>query len=275
MLIAAYIAAGFRTAASYQSRLASGSFNFTGSFIFTGQDFLSPMDTNLNFNGSYRSAGTGPMVSTTFTGKWATRDYTGEARLAASRLYFNLSGPVMPVIRYRQSSYLVPLQAHQWYSAKTDESIYDNLCAHDQPALLQGKLELYRTIKSLKLTPSPWINFWSRLQGSSATHLSATLSGNQLAQLWDAVQQAAPPGCSDPNTLGITSADLKHVSAVVGLTSAHNGRADQLTITLTDKTLEAQAAVSLLTSDYGQASPAPVPATVTDLNALYSQTGLR
>lgn len=274
LLIAAYIAAGLHTISAYRAHLASGSFNFTGSFTFEGQDFLSPMNTNMNFSGAYSSKGATPNLSASFIGNWATHDYSGGARLAANRLYFNLSGPVMPVIRYRQGSFLLPLASGQWYSAKADESLYDNICAHDQPASLQNKLELYRAIKSLKLTPSPWINFWSILQNSSATQVSATLSGNQLAGLWDAVQKASPPGCSDPNTIGITSSDLKHVTANVDLLSAHNGSADRLTITMNDKTLGAKVTLNLLTSNYGSAMPAPPPAGATDLNALYARMGL-
>lgn len=274
LLVAAYIIAGLKTVSSYQSRLAAGSFNFTGSFTFNGQDFLSPMDSNMAFSGTYAAnASTQPSASASFIGNWAGREYSGATRLAAGRLYFNLSGPTMPVIRYRQGSFLLPLEPGQWYSAKADESLYDNLCAHTQPSSLQGKLELYRTIKSLKLMPSPWVNFWSQLSGTSATHLSATLSGDQLAGIWNAVQKASPPGCSDPNTLGITADDLKHVTANVDLISAHNGSADRLTISLADKTLGANAAINLTTSGYGQASPAPAPANATDINAIYARLG--
>ena len=271
LLLAVYVTAGIRTVSDYRARLASGSFNFAGSFTFTGQDFLSPMDSNMNFNGTYRSpTGQKPSASALFFGNWASRDYSGEGRLSGGLLYFNLSGPVMPVIRYRQGPDLLPLQAARWYSAKADESLYDNVCAHDQPASLQGKLELYRTIKSLQLIPSPWINFWSGLQNLNATHLSAALSGDQLAKIWDAAQKAAPPGCNDPNTLGITSDDLKHVTAHVDLLAAHDGTADQLTVTLNDKTLGAAASLKFLTSSYGQATPAPPPGNATDLNAMYA-----
>src|SRR6185503_15589703 len=109
----------------------------------------------------------------------------------------------------------------------------------------------------------PWINFWSGLQNLNATHLSAALSGDQLAKIWDAAQKAAPPGCNDPNTLGITSDDLKHVTTHVDLLAAHDGTADQLTVTLNDKTLGAAASLKFLTSSYGQAIPAPPPGNAT------------
>lgn len=270
LILTAYFIAGYRTVSAYKTRLASSSFNFTGSFTFEGQDFLSPMNSNMNFSGVYATTNNQPAASASFIGNWATRDYSGEARLAAGRLYFNLSGPVMPVIRYRQGSYLLPLNSGQWYSAKADESLYDNVCAHDQPASLQAKLELYRTIKSIKLTPSPWINFWSTLQGTTATHLSGTLSGDQLAKLWDATQKAAPPGCANPNTLGITSEDLKHMTARFDLIAAHNGSADRLTVNLADKSLGATVQLALLTSNYGAVSPAPAPADATNINAIYA-----
>jgi hypothetical protein len=178
----------------------------------------------------------------------------------------------MPVIRYRQGSFLLPLVDSKWYSAKADESLYNNICAHDQPSTLQGKLEFYRLIKNLKLNPSPWVNFWSSVGNSPATHLSGTLSGDQLAAIWTAYGKAAPPGCADPNTIGFTADDLKHVTTKVDLFTAR--AQDQLVISLSDKSLGAKATITLITSNYGHAKPVTIPAKSTDLNALYASLGL-
>jgi hypothetical protein len=253
--------------------LGSSSFTYTGSLIFQGQDFLSPMNTDMNFSGNY-FGGSVPALTGNFLGNWAGRNYSGKAQLQSGRLYFSLNGPDMPVIRYRQSQYLVPLQAGAWYSAKADESLYDNVCAHTHPSTLENKLALYRTIKSLKLMPSPWINFWSRIFNSRATHVSATVSGDQLGRLWDAVQKAAPPGCGDPNTLGLSSADLKLVSTRVDLYASADDL-DSLAITLTDKTLGATATINLLTSNYGHATPLSAPPPATNLNAVYAGFSLK
>ena len=271
LLVSAYALSALLAASAYSRHLSTGNFDFSGHIAFTGQDFLSPLNSDMAFNGSY--AGTQNLrASTSFTGNWASHTYSGSGQLATGRLYFNLSGPVMPVIRYRQGSFLLPLADSQWYSAKADESLYSNICAHNQPSTLQGKLEFYRLIKNLKLTPSPWVNFFSSAGSTPATHLSATLSGDQLAALWTAYGKAAPPGCADPNTIGFTADDLKHVTTNIDLYTAH--AKDQLVISLSDKTLGAKATITLVTSNYGHAMPAPVPAKSTDLNALYSSLGL-
>jgi hypothetical protein len=255
----------------YKKRMATGEFSYSGNLIFVGQDFLSPLNSDLNFGGAY--SGSNPIQgSAHFSGNWGNRTYTGDAQVASGRLYLALNGPDMPVIRYRQGAFLLPLEAGREYSAKIDESLYDNVCAHTQPATLQGKLELYRAMKNLKLSPSPLVNFWSSMEGQPATHLSASLSGQQLATLWAALQNAAPPGCGDPNTLGFTSDDLKHMSTHVDLFA---GKAqDTIKVTLKDKTLGANASFSLTTSHYGEFTPKPVPVTSTDINAIYARQGL-
>jgi hypothetical protein len=271
LLVAAYILGALAAASAYSRHLSSGNYDFSGHITFTGSDFLSPLNSDMTFNGS--NGGTKIVnASSSFTGNWAGHEYSGSSRLTDGRLYFNLSGPVMPVIRYRQGSFLLPLKDSEWYSAKADESLYNNLCAHNQSSTLEGKLAFYRLIRNLKINPSPVVNFWSSIGSSPATHLSATLSGDQLAAVWTAYGKAAPPGCADPNTIGFTADDLKHVSTHVDLYSAHNK--DQAVISLNDKTLGAKATITLITSNYGHAKPAPVPVKFTDLNALYASFGL-
>lgn len=272
LLAGAYVLAALGAVNGYKKRLATGTFAFSGRLTFMGQDFLSPLNSDMAFDGTY-AATNPPLGNVHFTGNWGNRAYTGDAQAADRRLYFALSGPDMPVIRYRQGSFLLPIQAGREYSARIDESLYDNICAHNQAASLEGELNLYRTIKGLKLSPSPWVNFWASTGRQPATHVSANLSGKQLAGLWTALQQAAPPGCGDPNTLGFTGDDLQHVATHIDL---YAGRTqDKLVMTLTDKTLGANATITFITNDYGRFSPRPAPANATDLNALYARLGLR
>src|SRR6185503_18154176 len=108
---------------------SSTAFTYVGSLHFEGQDFLMPLNSNMAFSGNFnRTPATQAQMA--FLGNWAGRNYSGSARLTASQLYFNLSGPEMPVIRYRQSQNLLPLVADKWYQASVDESLYDNVCAH-------------------------------------------------------------------------------------------------------------------------------------------------
>ncbi|HEY2003960.1 MAG TPA: hypothetical protein VGH44_02485 [Candidatus Saccharimonadia bacterium] len=272
LLIGVYALAAVTAVSTYQHRLASGSFIFTGSLIFTGQDFLSPMNTNMNFSGTYTQSDGQPAISTEFLGSWATREYSGSARVLAGKLYFALSSPDMPTVRYRQGSYLYQLEAGRWYTASLDNSIYNNVCANTQPPTVASKLELYRTIKQLKITPSPWVNLWASVGNERATHVSGSISGSQLASLWDAAQKATPAGCTD-NTIGLSSDDLKHFTTHLDLYSGQDGT-DQLKITLTDKTLGATATLTLTTSHYGQAPGIPAPTDATDLASLFAQLGL-
>jgi len=272
LLLGIYVLAAVDTLSAYRQRLATGAFDFSGTLTFTGQDFLSPMDTNLNFSGAYTQSGGQPAASTDFLGNWATHEYSGSARVLAGKLYLALSGPVMPTIRYRQGSYLYQLEAGRWYTASLDSSIYNNICANTQPSTTAAKLELYRTAKQLKLTPSPWVNFWSSAAVGHATHLSGSLSGGQVAALWDAAQKAAPAGCTN-NTIGLSSDDLKHFATHVDLYAGRGG-SDLLIITLSDKTLGATATISLTTSHYGQTTDVSAPPSATNLAAMFAQLGL-
>jgi hypothetical protein len=271
-LLLVYIASAVHTANSYVQRLGSATFSFMGQLQFEGQDFLSPMDSDMAFSGSFSRAGQFA-ASTRFLGTWAGRDYAGDARITSGRLYFNLSGASMPVIRYRQGSYLLSLESGRWYTAGLDESIYDSVCAHNEPSTLQGKLQLYRAVKNLRLTPSPWVNFFASRGGHPAVHLSGTLSGTQLASLLQALQAAAPPGCGSINTLGLSAEDLKHVATRLDLYA--NTSHDQLVVTLSDKTLGAKATLTLDTYNYNQPVSIPKPTGATDLGALYSAARVR
>jgi hypothetical protein len=262
-----YVLAARGAVRGYQKRMASGKFSFSGNLTFVGQDFLSPLNSNLNFQGEY-SGGAPVQGYAHFNGNLTNHGYVGDTQIANSRLYLALTGPDLPVIRYRQGSFLLPLASGSEYSAKLDESLYDNICAHNQPASLQGKLELYRTMRNLKLSPSPYVDFWSSSGGKPATAVSGSLSGAQLAAFWKALQNAAPPGCGDPNTLGFTSDDLKHMSTHLTLYAGKNQ--DTIKVTLNDKSLGAHAVFTLTTWDYGQFTAKPVPVRPIDLNAIYA-----
>jgi hypothetical protein len=267
LLVAVYVAAALAAVQGYSNRIASSSLAYDGQFQFNGQDFLSTLNSNLAFSGAFTGS-PNLAADSKFLGAWAGHEYSGTAQLAAGSLYFNISGPVMPVIRYRQSAYLVTLKAGQWYSETVGESLYDNICAHNQSSTIASKLDLYRTIRTLRISPSPWVNFFSMHNGIRSTHLSGSLSGDELAKLYQAATSAQPPGCNSFNTLGLSADDLKHVSTHIDLFT--NKAHDTIIVTLSDKTLGATARLALSTYKYNQPVQVTPPSNVVNLNSIFA-----
>jgi hypothetical protein len=267
ILIAAYLIGAAAAWNGYRSRISSDSLTYDGHFEFTGQDFLSPMDSNVAFSGGVTKQPSFA-ASLQFLGNWFTHDYTGEARLTSGNLYFNISAPQMPVIRYRQSGFLVPLTANTWYQASLGDSLYDNICDRKQSATVGQKLEFYRALKTLKVQPSLWVNFFASRGGHHAVHLSGSVSGAQIAALYDAARHAEPQGCDSFNTLGFSTADLKHVTAHLDLYAAPSR--DEVVVTLSDGTLGAKASMVLATYKYNQPVTVSVPEPFISLNAIYA-----
>jgi hypothetical protein len=267
VILAVYVLGAVAAVSGYQKRLSSQSLSYDGHLEFSGSDFLSTLTTDMAFSGGLSRTGD-LAASTQFLGSWAGHDYSGEARITGGLLYYNVSGPDMPVIRYRQTANLIPLKPGVWYSNKLGVSLYDNYCDRAGDASVGAKLALYRTIKTLHITPSPWVDYFAIRGPYHAVHVSGSLPGSQLAALYQAATKAEPEGCDSFNTLGISAEDLKHVSTHVDLYS--NEDHDELIITLQDKTLGAKARIVLTTYNYDRPVQVALPTGVTNLNALFS-----
>jgi len=238
LLVTTYALAALTAASSYRRHLAAGNFDFSGHIKFSGQDFLSPstatwplaavMPAIIPSRPARTSLATGATIST-----------PAPAHSPPGRLYFNLNGPVMPVIRYRQGTFLLPLAAgHGTPPRPTSRSTTTFASTTNLPPS-RANSSFIAYSKTSNCRPHLGSNFRPLSNGSPATHLTATLSGAQLADIWTAYGKAAPPGCADPNTIGFTGDDLKHVTTHVDL---YAGRVqDEVVITLSDKTLGAKA----------------------------------
>jgi hypothetical protein len=254
---------------SYIKRtLGANSFDYTGSLTFEGSDFLSALSTNMTFQGALHRTGTGVSTASSFNGIWAGHSYTGQTITDSGELYFYLNGPVMPVIRYKQSSSLFPLVS-RWYKERIDESLYDNVCEHATPATLQGKVALYKAVKSISVTPSPFVNYLSFRNSIRSTHISGWVNSAQLPKLWEALHDAAPAGC-DLNTIGLNADDTKHVSVYIDLYSNHSF--DELVVTLNNKLLGAKSVIGITTSNYNGALPLKPAPPALDLNSVFAST---
>ncbi len=270
LLYLGYVLPAKRAVKAYGQRLShSKTLSFQTTAKFTGSDFLSALNTDINSSGHLNRAN-GLTATALFAGVWMGKHYLGESDIDQGRLFAKLTGPSLPVIRYKQSSFLVPMQP-EWYSAKLDGSIFDNICENRLQSSNQDKLNLYRNFKQFKVKSSWWVNFWSHYAGHRATHLSGTVPNVQLPQLLTSLQKALPPGCG-LNTLGFSPSDSSKwdVHYDLYLQSQH----DTIKLAITDKTLGAHTAITLNTFDYNKPATIPTPPPAIDLNQIYSQVQL-
>jgi hypothetical protein len=240
---------------------------FDGNLEFYGSDFLSAYDSKMNFHGALDRAGRQPKAQANFDGTWSKHPYQGTALIADGQLYFTLKATEMPVIRYKQSTILVPIKVDQWHSVKTDGSIWDSVCENRKPATAGQQLALYRQLRATMVRPSPLVNLRAQHAGQTTTEFSGTVDPTHFVDLATALQQALPAGC-DLNTIGFTAQDTKNLR--VHYTVWTNANSDWLQLIMEDKTLGSKLTLGLHLSQYNQPVSLVNPNPVIDLNNIFA-----
>ncbi|MBW3538548.1 hypothetical protein KY386_03610 [Candidatus Parcubacteria bacterium] len=258
---ALYVAAAQKPFQDYQHKLsAAQNASFSGRLQFSGDSFLSAMNSDMEFEGSYdRSVASKPKGELGFKGTWGKQNYDGQARLDDGSLYFKLGGPLLPVIRYRQSNLLYPLSA-DWHKTKLDQSLFDNYC-QPGPSAKPAGLSLYRLSRQVKTQNSPWVNLWESLEGRRVAHYRGTVDSGSVPELIDGLNRELPAGCG----LAFTGADFKSLKISYDLWTSPDW--DRLRVQGEDDALGARFTLTLDSQGYGQAKVAAPPPAV-DLNQL-------
>jgi hypothetical protein len=246
----------------FLSRLtSSSSFRATGSLQFYGPDFLSAYDSKLGY--SLAVDKTKQSGELQFGGQWAKRQIDGSAILTSGKLAAKITGPTAPVIRYKQTGFLTPLDPH-WYVARADASLYDNVCENKQPAVGADPARLARLLAAAKPQTtmlSPW--YWT---GSSwAEYYAGRIDSGRVSDIIQELSRNLPAGC-DLNTFGLTAGDARNLTLSYQLWTEPTG--DRLVVLVEDKTLGSKLSLDSRLYDYGSGVQVSIPPTATNLNTI-------
>lgn len=264
-LAAAYTLPGYFAKKSLEHKLVGvQTAKYSGTLEFYGQDFLSAYNSKLNFNGVFDRSD-GPIAAAiNFDGVWAKQSYTGQAIVRDRNLYFRLAGNHLPVIRYKQSAALLPLES-QWYRAPINQQLFNNVCENRGPAANPQPLALYSLVKTAKVQRNYLTFPWARVNGGCVTVISGTISNRNFSDIITNLAGMLPAGC-DLNTLGFTPSDAKNLHLSYRLWTSPG--LDRLVLTLTDKALDSRLVLHLDASGYNQPQGIVPPEKAADLNAL-------
>ncbi len=262
---------GYRVWAAYQATSSRISSQTTargeGTLLFSGPDFLSAYNSNMAFKLDY-DRGSKPAVDLAFTGLWAKQSVSGEARLTGGALAVKLVDETQPVIRYKQSGFLTPLRP-EWYRAKADASLYDNVCENREPAKAATPVALYRLIRSSKPTLS-MINPFARLTDGWGVYAAGDISSTNFTEIATQLASLVPAGC-DLNTFGFAASDAGNLRLHYQVWSGSTS--DRVVLILEDKSLGSKLTLDATLTAYGAPVAVTIPATAIDLNQI--QLGFR
>ncbi len=234
---------------------------FSGQLKFSGEDFLAPFKSDLQFSGHYQRGSGGIAADTAFRGQYLNRQYDGQAVVDAGKLYFNLSGPDMPVIRFNQLTKLYQI-VPAWHVNRLDKSIYDLYCENRPGSSGPQALELYRVVRMLKLKQTSPANPFARLKGDWATQIRGKVDPANLSEIFDRLNAALPAGCGfaqNPDDLQRLKIDYEFL---IG------SKADQLKLTIRDPGLGSTLELTLSAGDFDKPVTIIPPPSAIDLNKL-------
>lgn len=263
-------AAGWRSYVAYRTFshrvLTQTTAHALGTLEFYGPDFLSAYDSKVSFDLDY-DRGSKPAGQLNFAGTWAQQTVSGSARLSDGRVAVKISDSTQPVVRYKQSSFLTELKP-VWYSAKADQSLYDNVCENREPAKSPNYLTLYRLIRTSKVGVS-LMNPFAKTSDGWAVYVGGEVNPANFSAIAAELTSLLPAGC-DLNTFGFSAEDASHLRLHYQIWSG--AVMDRIVLALEDRTLGSKLTLDAKLSDYGAPVKVTIPAN-TDLNKI--QDGFR
>jgi hypothetical protein len=259
-----YLAPARAAWASYQQRLSTApNAAFSGRLIFTGQQFLSAMNSDINFEGQYdRLNPANLQTALRYNGTWANQAYSGEAVTANSSLYFKTTGNTQPVIRFQQSNFTYPLTTG-WHKTAIGNSLYSNYC-EVREADFKAPTGVFwlQLSRSLKVKTSPLANPYARIDNRPVVHYRGSVDPDSFRKALDQLNAALPPSCG----LAISGSDLAKLKINYDFYAGKG--VDRWVVRLQDESLGAGLTLTLQTGLYGQAPGVTVPADAVDLDAM-------
>lgn len=236
-----------RAATRYRDRLFTAkSAGWSLGFSFLGEDFLQLYNSNMTLQGRFVR----PMpdqfeADGSWQGRFFGKDYQGDGVISNGNLHFNLRGADLPVIRFKQTELLYPLES-RWYQTKLDHTAFDYMCAGRKDAKAPSPASLYRLLRSLDVRPSPVINPWSSIEGKPALYQHGSIDNGRLPKLIEALNAQLPEGCP------LSFAPEQALEWQVGYQLWTGDNADRFTLTIADKSLGSITKLQLDTHDYGK-----------------------
>lgn len=260
--LAAYILPARAAAQRLTTKLAGASnIHYTGSLVMTGSSFLSVLDSNLTFSGSYATKAANQL---NYDGVFASRNYRGSFISSHGKLYSQMTGNDLPFIRFNQGIATYHITPGDWYSSKLDTSLYKYYCETRPDTKYPSPLVWYQAIRQIKLHPSPLIGYDQKVAGHSTTHLRGTISGKDLNTAWANINSTLPEGCEWNNQLE----DLSGME--ITFDTWTSASFDRIVLHFNDKDLGVTGNLTLNLDQYNQPANVMVPPSAKNLADIFS-----
>lgn len=249
----------------FQSKLAgSRSLKYDGALKLKGRDFLSALDSGIEFGGDFARDDNAFKLDSSFGGRWLSKDYTGEALLADGKLHFRLAGGNLPAIRFNQTANVYPITG-DWHSATVDTNLYMWACETRPDSEFPTALTIARFYQLLQPKNSWLVGFAQPVAGHRTTHFRGNLQKANLRAALRYLDDALPGSCRLP-----VLEDAQDLTARYDFWTSDGF--DRFKLVLEDRLLGVEATLLVDLHDYNQPADLLSPGPAVDLDQLRRST---